>query len=507
MLVGDQSDAIVFLRNLPGEAEAELISTHASLVFLIGDRAFKLKRAVRYPYLDFSTPERRLAYCRAELDLNRRTAPQLYLAVRTITRRTDGGLEFDGTGPLVDALIEMRRFGQDALLDTMARRGALTKQHISALAGEIAALHRRAAVNYEHGGAAGIAAVLDINDRGLRGTSLVDEGTAGRFADLFRAAFKQHAEKLDQRRAAGKVRRCHGDLILRNICLLDGVPTLFDCLEFDEALATIDVLYDLAFLLMDLWHRDQRELANFLYNRYLDDCDETDGLSLVPFFMAIRAAVRAHVTAVQADNAPPEAKEPLRTEALAYFDLALEFLKGSRPMLVAIGGFSGTGKSTVASLAAPSLGAPPGARTLNTDRIRKRIHGVRAETRLPKEAYRPDVSERVYAMLRQEAAGCLGAGGAVVVDGVFDRVAERTAVEAVAEAASVPFRGFWLEAPAPTLTARVATRQNDPSDATAEVVTAQMERDCGEIGWQRIDTSGDPTQIQSAILKLLGVTS
>ena len=487
----------------PGEEKVELISTHASLIFLVGDRAFKLKRAVRYPYLDFSTPEKRLACCRAELELNRRTAPQLYLRVRAITRRADGRLEFDGTGPLVDAVVEMRRFGQDALFDTLARKGALTKQHMSALAREIVQLHHNAAVSFEHGGAAGIAAVLDINDRGLRGTTLVGKEAADRFADLFRTALKRHSDLLEQRRRAGKVRRCHGDLILRNICLVDGVPTLFDCLEFDEALATTDVLYDLAFLLMDLWHRDQRELANFLYNRYLDECDEADGLPLVPFFMAIRAAVRAHVTAAQADAASPAAEEPLRNEALAYFHLAIDLMKDADPVLVAIGGFSGSGKSTVASLVAPELGVPPGARTLNTDRIRKRMHSVQAEAHLSEAAYRPGVSERVYAGLRHEAAQVLAAGCAVVADAVFDRAAEREAIEAVAGAAAVPFHGFWLDAPAPVLVTRVAARQHDPSDATAEVVAAQVKRTCGEIVWQRIDALAGPAQIRFAILAAL----
>ena len=440
MLVEDQSEAIAFLKSLSNRdgAEVELVSTHASLVFLVGDRAFKLKRAVRYPYLDFSTPEKRLDFCRAELELNRRTASQLYLRVRTITRRDDGSLEFDGTGVLVDAVVEMRRFGQEALFDTMAREGTLTKQHMAALAREIARLHEGSVVSREHGGAAGIAAVLDINDRGLRGTSLVGPEEANRFADLFRAALDRYADRLDERRKAGKVRRCHGDLILRNICLIDGAPTLFDCLEFDEALATTDVLYDLAFLLMDLLQRDQRDLANFLYNRYFDECDETDGLPLVPFFMAVRAAVRAHVTAAQADAASPGTEEPLRKDALAYLHLAVDLLKSVDPVLVAIGGLSGSGKSTATAMVAPHVGAPPGARTLNTDRIRKRMHGVAAEVRLPDEAYRPEVSERVYATLRREAATILAARGAVVVDAVFDQAAERAAIEAVAEAAKVP---------------------------------------------------------------------
>ncbi len=509
MLVGNQIDAIAFLKNLliSRGAEVELISTHASLIFLAGDRAFKMKRAVHYPYLDFSTPEKRLASCQAEVELNRRTAPNLYLGVRTITRESDGSLSLGGTGPLVDAVVEMRRFGQDALFDTMARNGALSPELMTELARQVAKLHRSAAVSFTHGGSAGIAAVLDINDRGLRDTALVSPAAAGDVADLFRQALGRHSERLEQRRRAGKVRRCHGDLILRNICLLDGVPTLFDCLEFNEALATIDVLYDLAFLLMDLWHRDQRELTNLVYNRYLDECDEVDGLALVPFFMAIRAAVRAHVTAAQANDAPPESKEPFRTEARAYFDLAIDLLKSADPMLVAVGGFSGTGKSTMASLVAPCIGAAPGARILNTDRMRKRMYGLPVEARLPKAAYGPDVSEKVYAALRREAAEVLGAGSAVVADAVFDRAVERQAIEALAKTSGVPFRGLWLDAPEATLLRRVEARRNDPSDATAQVLAAQIRRGSGEMTWQRIDAAAEPSQIRAAILALLRLTS
>jgi predicted kinase len=285
------------------------------------------------------------------------------------------------------------------------------------------------------------------------------------------------------------------------------VPTLFDCLEFNEARATIDVLYDFAFLLMDLWHRNQCELANVVYNRYLDECDEADGLSLVPFFMAIRAAVRAHVTAAQANDAPPESKEPIRTEARAYFDLATDLLKSADPMLVAIGGFSGTGKSTMASLVAPCIGAAPGARILNTDRIRKRMYGVPAEVRLPKAAYRPGVSQNVYAALRRDAAEVLGAGSAVVADAVFDRAAERQAIEALATSSGLPFRGVWLDAPETTLLGRVEPRRNDPSDATAQVLAAQIRRGSSKIAWQRIDAAAEPFQNRAAILAFLQLTS
>ncbi|WP_409564984.1 AAA family ATPase [Microvirga sp.] len=462
---------------------------------------------MQYPYLDFSTPEKRLACCQVEVELNRRTTPHLYLGVQPITRESDGSLSLSGTGPLVDAVVEMRRFAQDDLLDTMARKGTLTPRIMTELARHVAKLHRDAPVSFTHGGSAGIAAVLDIDDRGLRGTSLVSAEAAGEFADLFRQALGRHAERLEQRRRAGKVRRCHGDLILRNICLIDDVPTLFDCLEFNEALATIDVLYDLASLLMDLWHRDQREFANLVYNRYLDACDEADGLALVSFFMAIRAAVRTHVTAAQANDASPEAQEPLHTEAWAYFDLAADLLKRVDPMLVAFGGFSGTGKSTMASLVAPCIGVPPGARVLNTDRIRKRMFGLPVEVRLPQAAYRPYISQKVYAALRRDAADVLGAGTAVVADAVFDRAAERQAIEALAKTSGFPFRGFWLDAPEATLLRWVEERRNDPSDATAQVLATQIRCGSGEMTWQRIDAAAAPSQVRAAILALLQTTS
>jgi predicted kinase len=348
-----------------------------------------------------------------------------------------------------------------------------------------------------------MARVLDINARSLAATALVSPDATADFVRRFQAAFERLAPVMEARRRAGKVRRCHGDLILRNICLLDGTPVLFDCLEFDEELATIDVLYDLAFVLMDLRHRGLPDLANFLFNRYLDDMDETDGLSLLPFFMAVRAAVRAHVTAAQAQGAPDDKASSLREEARAYFDLALSLLRPSEPMLLAIGGFSGSGKSTVAARVAAHLGPAPGARILNTDRIRKQLHHLPVEQRLPPEAYRPEVSQKVYETLRKLAADALSQGFAVIADAVFDRPDERIAIEDVARSSHARFAGVWLEAPAAVLLPRIAARRHDPSDATADVLMAQLERESGEIRWTRIDAAGDPSRSADRVLDLL----
>jgi aminoglycoside phosphotransferase family enzyme/predicted kinase len=505
MIVEDQSETIAFLRQTasePSRAEtAETFETHISIVFLAGRRALKLKRAVRLPYVDLSTAGRRLAMAEREVSLNRRTAPKLYVGFRRVTRENDGRLALDGRGGLVDAVVEMVRFEQDALFDRMALRGALTPALLTRLAGEIARFHREVPPDGGQGGAVNIEAVLGINERSLASTHVFAPEAVASFNAAFREALSRHAPLLDERARAGKVRHCHGDLHLRNICLFEGTPTLFDCLEFNDSMATIDLLYDLAFLLMDLWHRELRNEANLVLNRYLDEADESDGLPLVPFFMALRAAVRAHVTATAAEEASDErTMEARRREAQAYFDLALMLLQPSPAALVAIGGFSGSGKSSVAALVAVAIGPPPGARILSSDRTRKRLFGVAPETRLPQSAYSPEVSERVYGLLAAEAGRVLARGHGVIVDAVLDRGADRAQFAAIANEARVPFAGVWLDAEPGRLVERVAGRRGDPSDATPDVVRAQIDRAAGAGEWARVDANADaPTSAAAAL--------
>ncbi|WP_248310245.1 AAA family ATPase [Bosea sp. 117] len=491
-----QAGTLAFLASTPdfGEEPAGApILTHISAVLLRGKRAIKLKRAVHLPYVDFSTPGRRLAACERELELNRRTAPALYRAVRRVTRHADGGLELDGDGALVDAVVEMRRFPDDALFDRLPK-AALTPPVMTRLARNIAAFHRTAPVDPSTEGAARMAAVLDGNRRALAdtlaGAGIASPADVARYADAADAALEAHAGLMDARASAGKVRRCHGDLHLRNICLLDGEPTLFDCLEFDEELATTDVLYDLAFLLMDLWHRGLRRQANLVLNRYLDAADEADGLPLLPLFMSVRAAVRAHVAAARGGDAGEEAG--------SYFALAAALLEPRPARLVAIGGFSGSGKSTVAAAVAPVLGPAPGARILASDRIRKASFGVAAETRLPPEAYEGAVSQRVYARLAAQAAAIAGAGHAVVADAVFDRAEERARIAQAASEADVPFEGLWLDVPLERLVARVAARRGDASDATPEVVRAQVAHSLEGLDWARLPADRGPEEVSAA---------
>lgn len=479
-----------------GRPPDETITTHISTVLLLGERAIKLKRPVRLPYVDLSSPQRRLALCERELELNRRTAPELYRAVHNITREADGRLALNGSGPLVDAALEMARFDGALLFDRLATAGTLTTAQIEELASVVAAFHRSAPVASDPNGAERLSRVLDINARGFAGTDLLAREAVAEADAACRAALASHAALLDRRARDGFVRRVHGDLHLRNICLIDGRPTLFDCLEFDEELATTDVLYDLAFVLMDLWHRGARRLANILLNRYLDATGDDAGLALLPLFMAVRAAVRAHVTAsaAAADGAAPGAA----AEARAYLDLCRALLRAAPPSLTAIGGYSGSGKSTVAAEIAPSLGAAPGARVVSSDRFRKRLFGVAAQTRLPAEAYGAEVSARVYAELGEIAGLVLACGHAVVADAVFDRPADRERFAELAAGTGVAFRGIWLEAPARTLIDRVAGRRGDPSDATPAIVAQQIARQGAPSDWIMIDASRDAASVAAA---------
>lgn len=488
MSFGAQDEAVRFL--LGQEAGAsETIVTHISIVALTKERAYKMKRDVVFPYLDFHTPQIRLAMCEREFALNRRTAPTLYVAARRITREADGALCFDGEGELVDAVVEMRRFDEDALLDRLALAGALTAPMIETLAERIAAFHDAAETDRRRGGANVMAALLDLGETSsLARSPIVAAAERIALAGELRAAALRHGALLDRRRDQGKVRRCHGDLTLRNICLLDGEPTPFDCIEFSDDLATIDILYDLAFLLMDLWRRDQRRFAALALNRYLDHRDETDGLALLPFFMALRAAIRADVAAARAVE-PDADHAALNEETRDYFDLATSLLRPQGVRIVAIAGLSGTGKSSVAAQLAPLIGAAPGARVLNSDRLRKKLFSVAPTTRLPGDAYAPEVSTKVYDMLQSEAARVATAGWTAIVDAVYARPAERAALEDAARRVGVPFAGFWLEADPSLCGQRVAARRNDVSDATPDVLAQQRRYDIGDIAWTRIDAS------------------
>ena len=485
----------------------ERIDTHGAVVFLAGADVYKVKRAVRFPFMDFSSLEKRRAACEHEIAVNRRNAPELYLGTVPI-RRDAGGLHLGGArGAIVEWAVHLRRFDETQTFDRLADRGELDLDLMAPLAETIAVAHELAPLR-GNGTTSMLRCWLEDTLDALASSGDIfpaDEVSALRRDCV--ALFAEVAPILDARGRAGFVRLCHGDVHLRNIALYEGRPVLFDAIEFDDRIATCDILYDFAFVLMDLWQRGLRHHANCLFNLYLWQIHENElaleGLVTLPLFLALRAGIRARVTAALR-RLEPEAREDHLAEAQRFFAAAQDFVKTKLVRLIAVGGLSGSGKSTLAKGIAPALGRAPGAVHLRSDIERKRLFHVGAHETLPEDAYRPEITLQVYTRLRHLAAIALKAGHCVIVDAVHAKAEERTALADLAAQIDVPFAGFWLAAPAEVLFARVEARSNDASDAKAAVVREQLGWDLGPLDWQRLEASQPLTELTEEALKRIG---
>lgn len=479
------------IHGLPLDGHVARIDTHAARVFLAGDRAYKLKRAVTFPFFDYSTLSLRLDACQAELLLNRRTAPDLYLGVGGLVTGADGKVRLVDDAPVapdggpdpavLDYLITMKRFPQTALLDRMARDGTLSADLMRDLANVIAEFHDSAEPMLSAPGAEEMMALARANIAEMRRHAIFDRSAIDRLDQATGATLSRLSDLINRRRDTGYIRHCHGDLHLRNIVLLEGRPVPFDCVEFGDRIAVTDILYDLAFLLMDLEHRRLRGHANILFNRYLDLTGDLAGLALLPLFMSVRAGIRAHLSAAAG----------LRDEATAYLELANRLIDPPSACLLAIGGLSGTGKTTLARALAPDLGPAPGAVILRSDALRKRLAGVAEDQALPDTFYGADHSARTYRELMGQAGLVLDGRHAVIADAVFANSSQRAAIAEVAATAQLPFTGLWLVADQHVAIDRVRRRRGDASDATANLVRRQTAYDLGDMRWEVIPASGD----------------
>lgn len=488
----DQSDVVAFLSDpaTHGGATVRVVETHGAMVFLSGDRAIKLKRAVWFPYMDFSTLERRREFCHAELRLNRRTAPQIYRDVLPVKRDDSGALSLGGDGETVDWVVVMQRFDEDGLFDRLAQRDALDVPVMERLADAIARFHGGADVCPESDFADTFMGVIADNTRNLESATpaVFDPAKVAALDAGSRSLFARRRDLLAARARDGRVRRCHGDLHLRNICMIDHEPVLFDCIEFNDALAVIDVIYDLAFLLMDLEHRALRRFGNAVLNRYLARTGDYGALPLLPLFLSVRAAVRAHVgVAIAEKQHDPDEQARQRAEAVAYLDLALALLEPTAPALVAVGGVSGSGKSTLARAVAPELGRAPGAVVMRSDVVRKQLAGVDLFARLPDDAYTPEASRAVFDRIAELCGNALDAGFWAIADGVYRTADERAAIADAADRAGAPFHGLWLEVSPEVQAARVSRRKFDVSDASVAIARAQREQIGSVPEWRHLD--------------------
>jgi predicted kinase len=388
----------------------------------------------------------------------------------------------------------MRRFSQDQLFSELAGRGALSGDLLVRATRMILRMHARASPTKNPSAVTHVSAVAaDIAKALSRPGSHLDQHKVAAFRDAAQASIDVHRQLMQDRLAAGWIRRCHGDLHLRNIVLDAGSPVAFDALEFDDELATVDVLDDLAFLLMDLLACGDRHGSNLVLNTYLGECGSTDhvrAIGLVPLFMALRAGVRARV-ASDREPTPNAASTSPGDETARYLELACDLLTPEPVALFAIGGLSGTGKSTVARNIAGALGRRIGAVHLRTDVVRKQIAGIALTQSLPASHYTPEASRRVYQAVIEQAQGILEAGLPVIVDAVFGTQEERDQLARAAAGSGARLNCVWLSADAETLKSRVAARRGDASDATVEVVDRQVAGITPPADWQQVWASGE----------------
>jgi len=490
-----QEKVFAFLTDSVAHPHVHRIDTHAASVFLEGDRALKIKRAVRFPYLDYSTLAKRKAACDEEIRINHPLAPQIYHRVVPITRNNDGSLDIDGKGTPVEYAIEMARFDERRTIDHLAEAGPLVPDLVDAIADAIAASHAIVPPVPAEPWIESIPAFIEGNTKAFRTAASFAKSAIDELEEASLSAFSGIRELLERRGRQGYVRRCHGDLHLANIVLIEHKPVLFDAIEFDPTIASVDVLYDLAFPIMDFIRYDRHAAANALLNRYLGKTpnENLDALGALSLFMSLRAAIRANVLLARLGRGSCDEADVTQS-AQVYFDLAQRLIVPPPPTLVAIGGLSGTGKSVLARALAPHVAPQPGAVVLRTDVLRKQLFQVSETDRLPERAYQPEMTKQIYELLVQRALRILSQGHSVVADAVFVRESERAAIRDAARRLNIGFVGLFLQTDLATRRSRVGRRKSDASDATPEIAGLQEKYDIGAVDWAIIDASGTPEE-------------
>lgn len=476
-----QQEVAEYLSVLSGGPARE---THISAVFIGTDTVWKLKKAVRMPFLDFSSLEARGHFLRRELELNKPAAPGIYRDVVAVSRRSDGSLELGGDNP-VDWVLRMAPVPADDFLDVIASAGGLTPQILDQLGDCVAAYHARLPPVPNGDSVVTMLRITEGNAASAIAAGL-PQASVEAWQRKIVSAIEDRRDWLAERSLTGYVRRCHGDLHLGNLCLWEGKPVAFDALEFDEALATIDVGYDLAFLLMDL-DRPQtgRSAANRVLNRYAARTGDIP-LAGLPIFLSQRAMIRAHVL------------RAMNGHSSGYLAASVTYLEPAPPVVVAIGGLQGTGKSTLARALAPELGPAPGALIVRSDEVRKRLHGSDPETRLPQAAYTESANMATNAAVINLARRAALSRHSVIVDATFLDLTVRQALSDVIRRTGVPFVAFWLDAPLSVLETRIEARKGDASDANVAVLHRSAADNPGPGDWNLV-SAGDPLEALKSV--------
>lgn len=460
-----------------------LIQTHISFVLLTGDYTYKIKKPVNFGFLDYSTLAKRQYFCTQELLMNQRTAPEIYLEVLPIIQTGDS-FQLGSNLPAltsaeiaVEYVLKMREFPQDSLLLSLLERGLLTEQLMADLGREVANFHSRAISNSyirQFGEVSQIRTAIDnnyrISEKYIGGPQTQTQYQETK--DYTDAFFANNPELFNRRIANNKIRECHGDLHLRNIALWQDKILLFDCIEFNEQFRFVDVMYDVAFTVMDLESRGRRDLGNAFLNTYIEQTGDWEGLQLLPLYLSRQAYVRAKVTSLMLDDPAISTaqKAEISQTAAHYYKLAWQYTKPRRGKLTLMSGLSGSGKST----AARYLARRTGAIHIRSDAVRKHLGGIPLNERGGQDLYSDEMTAQTYGRLLELGIILADRGWDVILDAKFDRQNLRTDAINQAQSHGLPLQIIYCTAPIEVLRERLQQRRGDIADATAELLSSQQ---------------------------------
>jgi uncharacterized protein len=461
----------------------QVIETHISWVLLTGPYAYKIKKPVDLGFVDFSTLDKRRHYCDEELRLNQRLAPELYVAVIPITGSASRPA-LGGQGPVIEYAVKMREFAQSAQLDRALARGELHGEHIVRLARSVAQFHARAAVaghDSPFGDAAAVWQPAGQNFQQIRPRldTAQDRGLLDKLQAWSSQTHARLTEEWEERKHAGFIRECHGDMHLGNMALLGDRIVIFDCLEFNERLRWIDVMSEVAFVTMDLHDRGRPGLAHRFLNDYLQHGGDYRGLHVLRFYQVYRALVRAKVACLRLAQAglSAEERDKIRRHYRQYLRLAEHYTRSIPTPVIITHGLSGSGKTTIGDALLESSGAI----RIRSDVERKRLFSLSPEARsdsgVAAGIYSPEATLRTYNHLAEIARTVVSAGFPVIVDAAFLKWQQREQFRRLADDLRVPFVIFHCDAPEALLRRRIAERQAldlDPSEATLQVLDHQL---------------------------------
>ena len=496
-----------------------LMQTHVSYVLLTGDYVYKLKKPVNFGFLDYSSLEKREHFCQEELRLNEKGAGSLYLGVVPICESA-GKYEIDGEGETAEYAVKMQQFPQSALLSEQFEQGQFDEEKVRSLAKTIAQFHRETRTDdhiRSYGTVEKIRAAFDENYEqtvgftgGSTGGDAVDKPQTQRQFDETKAYtdnfFETRQDLLAQRLERDRIRACHGDLHLGNICEWNDEILLFDCIEFNEPFRFVDVMYDIAYVVMDLEMAGRKDLANAFINQYAEETGDWEGLKVLPIYVSRQSYVRAKVTSFMLGDpsVSDEDKRAASEKAAKYYRLAWSYLQDFKPgkkgAMVAMAGLSGSGKSTVAK----ALAKEKNAIYLRSDAVRKHLAGVPLDQKGGDDIYTAEMSDKTYSRLIELGVDLANEGYSVVLDAKFDRKEKREEAIAAAKAQDIPLSFVYCQAPEAVLKSRLDQRSGDIADATAEIMARQsMEPFSDAEPVEVVDTTQSAKDVQKQLAGVL----